>query len=80
MATQSLGRVSFPPSLAVGNEAAQDPLILRSHELHTSDFSLRAVEMIRQHTLRVGQGAGFLEYPLHLLNILAVYVLLASVY
>ena len=58
MATQSFGLTLFPPSLAVGNEAAQDLLILGIHEFHAADFSLRTLEVIRKYTLGVRQSAG----------------------
>ena len=79
MATQSFGRTLFPPSLAVGNEAAQDLLILGIHEFHAADFSLRTLEVIRKYTLGVRQSAGFLKYSLNLLYISAGHMLLAVI-
>ena len=79
MATQSFEQTLFPPSLAVGNEAAQDLLILRIHELHAADFSLRALEVVRKYALGISQSAGFLKDSLNLLNIFAGHMLLAVI-
>ena len=79
MATQSLWEDSFPPPFAVGNKTAQNLLILRIHELHAAYLPLGTLEMIRKHTLCVGQSTRFLKDSLDLLNIFAAHMLLAVI-